>query len=583
MSATSANRVRTLSRRIHTLDLDRLSPIALAFMLLLAGGFLFRITGGTEIWADEWTWVLDRRGSDLASLLAPHNGHLSLVPVAIYKVLLATAGIDAYAPYRALVILAHLGIAALVFVYVRRRLGPVLALVGAGLVLFFGPGWQNVLWPFQIAWLIGIACGVAAFLLLERGDRRGDVGASILLGVALASSALGLPIALGLAVDVGLARRRLRDGWIVAAPLGLYALWWLAYQDQRYTTEVLPAVNFVMNSAAATLSALLGLGGELDPISQPEGTLLVWGPPLFVAAVAVAIWRLRRLGAVPPRLLALLTVAVAFWTLTALTRSGVSEPTTSRYLYVGAVFTVLATAELARGLRVPARGVIALCVIGALAAFSNVAVFRNGAAFLRSEGARTRAELAALDIVRPLVPARFVPTRLPLYPYVFVPAGAYFAASAAVGSPAATAAEIPSIPAPIRRAMDFELRRAHAVAVVPAAGDVRLGDPPAVELVEGGRAAASGSCVEVRPAAFGPDGDGANLHLVLPAGGLRVTGPEAPVRVNLRRFAPDYVPEPLGELRAASGGILRIRPDLSPEPWRVRLTSERPFTACGLG
>ena len=45
----------------------------------------------------------------------------------------------------------------LLYVYARRRVGPYLALLPAIVVLFAGPGWQDILWPFQIAWLISIA------------------------------------------------------------------------------------------------------------------------------------------------------------------------------------------------------------------------------------------------------------------------------------------------------------------------------------------------------------------------------------------------------------------------------------------
>ena len=41
---------------------------------------------------------MDRRGSSLGTFLEPHNGHFSLVPIVLYKVLFATAGLDDYAP-----------------------------------------------------------------------------------------------------------------------------------------------------------------------------------------------------------------------------------------------------------------------------------------------------------------------------------------------------------------------------------------------------------------------------------------------------------------------------------------------------
>ena len=100
----------------------------LAVVLLATGAFLLRETRGTTFWFDEWQWVLDRRGDDLSAFLAPHNGHLTLVPVALYKLLFATAGLENYTPYRVMVVAAHLGCVALLFAYARRRVGDPAAL-----------------------------------------------------------------------------------------------------------------------------------------------------------------------------------------------------------------------------------------------------------------------------------------------------------------------------------------------------------------------------------------------------------------------------------------------------------------------
>src|SRR2546425_7373508 len=305
-----------------------LEPATVAWMtfaVLLAAGaaFLYHETRGTTLWSDEWIWVLNRRGSDLDTFLTPHNEHLSLVPIAIYKLLFATAGLRDYAPYRAIVIAAHLGCAVLLFVYARRRVGSFLALLAAALLLFFGPGWQNVLWPFQVAWLIAIAAGLGALLMLDRTDRIGDIAACALLTIALASSGIGLAIAAGLAAEVLLSRRRLRDAWIVAGPLVVYALWWLSYQSTlfgqiggigatggagRVRHALVVAPDYASQAAAGTVAALAGLAGQTVP--DNTGTLLAWGAPLLIVAVAALIWRRVRLGRFSPRAITLLTVLI---------------------------------------------------------------------------------------------------------------------------------------------------------------------------------------------------------------------------------------------------------------------------------
>ncbi len=230
--------------------------------LLVAGGVVLAYeTRGTTFWADEWSWILGRRSGGAGTFLEPHNQHLSLVPVAIYKLLFATVGLRHYGPYRAVLIACDLACAALVFAYVRRRLGGFLALLAAALILLFGPGWQDILWPFQIGWLIAIGAGVSALLMLDRRERRGDIAAAILLMVSLASSSVGLAIAVGVAIDV-LQRRRRGDWWIFLAPLAVYVLWWLAYQHtgfHRHALVLLP--RFVFDAAAGVMSSLTGLAG----------------------------------------------------------------------------------------------------------------------------------------------------------------------------------------------------------------------------------------------------------------------------------------------------------------------------------
>ena len=233
-----------------------------------------------------------------SALLAPHNGHLSLVPVALYKLLFATAGLEDYTPYRVMVVAAHLACVALLFAYARRRVGDPAALGAAVLLLVLGPAWQNILWPFQVGSLVSLAAGIGALLALDRGDRRGDLAAAALLALALASSGLGVVIALGIAVELLVARRRTAV-WIAAAPLGLYAIWWIGYQDTDFIRHnVVLAPRFAADAAAGAMAALTGLTG---PVTSDDGATLAWGRPLAVAAAALIAWRVSGLRPVPPR------------------------------------------------------------------------------------------------------------------------------------------------------------------------------------------------------------------------------------------------------------------------------------------
>jgi hypothetical protein len=560
-------------------SVERRTWVVLTVLLLAAAAFLYRETRGTTLWFDEWEWALDRRGSDLDTFLEPHNGHLSLVPVAIYKLLFATAGLGDYRPYRALAIVGHLACVALVFVYAYRRVGGAFALLAAAVILFFGPGWQDILWPFQVGWLVSLAAGLGALLMLDRGDRVGDLVACALLGLSLASTSIGIPIALGLAVDVLWGRRRWRDAWVVAAPVALYALWWLPYHDtstfRRHNLVVAP--GFVADAAGGAVAALVGMGGSAFP--DAGGTLLAWGRPLAVVAVALLAWRLARLTPIPPRVLALLTIVLSFWTLTAASRAQIAPPISSRYLYVGAVVLVLLGVELARGASLSWPAGLLVGVAAAATILANIGAMRDGGRYLRGTARLTTSDLGALELARPLVRPDYVTRGLPGYPFVVVRARPYFAAEKALGSPAATPAEIARKPEDARRVADTELIAIHQVGLLPSRSGLRPGRKPALDGGDAG-VGETGACIRFQLPGVTAANANSDLEFTLPPGGVVVTAEGGPATVSVRRFADEF--QPAGKLASSATAMLRIGPDRATQPWHVRVAPAGRARVCGI-
>jgi hypothetical protein len=564
---------------------------ALGVLLLGVGAWLVHLTAGATFWADEWAWILHRRGNDLGTFLKPHNDHLSLLPIAIYRVMFATFGVDHYGPFRVLVVLAHCGCVVLIFLYARRRLGDLLGLAAAASLLLLGPAWQDILWPFQLAWLLSMGAGVAALLALDRRDRRGDVGASALLTVSLASSGVGLPIALGMLAELLLTRPR-RRLWIVVAPLIPYAVWWQLYEKSTWaSTEKLVGVahplldglwrapSYSIASAGSTLAALAGLSGNTGTLAGDPGTLLLYGPVLLAAAGAVLVWRLRRLGRVPVRVIALGTMALSFWAFTAITRGSVGDPYTSRYLYVGGILVLLLAAELSRGVHVPDRVMLGIVVAVTAACASNVAAYLNGASFFVRTGQVTRAGVSALDVAGPrLVKPGYLADSL-----AGLTAGPYFAAEKAIGSPAVPPSTLAVAPAGARQHADSVLIAVEGVtprAVPPAAQALVSGPRPAVGAAIGGTLTQAGSCVSFQAAGAAPAGTGPAVDLVLPPGhGVLIRARGGAVDVGVRRFGDNF--HEAGTVRAS--GVLSVPRDHAPQPWRVRLGPAAGQSVCGLG
>jgi hypothetical protein len=569
-------------RALERIGASTLARIALAAMMAVTAAMVLHETRGTAIWFDEWSWVLDRRGGGLGTLLEPHNGHFSLVPLLLYKALFATAGIDDYTPYRVMVVVGHLACGGLLYAYARPRIGPFAALLPAAVLLLLGPAWQNFLWPFQIAWLISLASGLGALLALDRDDRRGEIVACVLLALALASSGIGIAIAAGLLVEVVWRRR---PAWVVAAPIAGYALWWIAYQDTdffRHNVTVAP--KFAAEAAGGALAAVTGLSEarvDVNGTLIDAGAALVWGRPLVLAAAAVLIWRLVALRPVPVRLAALLAMAATFWLLGGLQRAQIQSPDASRYLYVGALFVLLIAVELLRGVRV-GRWIAALAVVlTGLAVVSNVGDLRAGGRNLRAQADVTRADLGALVLARDTVPPGYHAAFIPGVPFVQIDAKEYFAAARELGSIADSPAELAAASEQGRLAADAEL--ANLGQLLPRPSSERPGaTPPEVDATTGGTVHTEAGCVLFRPAAATPAGTVAELQVTVPTGGMLLTATGGRATVALRRFAATFPRDPSARLATGGSSVLRPGTDRATQPWHARLRPEAGVTVCGL-
>ena len=125
-----------------------------------------------------------------------------MLPVAVYKALVGAFGMTSTAPFRVVSTLLLAATAVLLFSFLRRWVGDWLALFGVILMLFLGPGWNDILWPFEMSLVGSLAAGIGMLLALERGDRLGDRVACALLTVAVLCSSLGISFVLATAADL---------------------------------------------------------------------------------------------------------------------------------------------------------------------------------------------------------------------------------------------------------------------------------------------------------------------------------------------------------------------------------------------
>ena len=340
-------------------------------LLLLAGAalacwvLLLALGSRLTFLTDDWAFLIFRRGFGADQVLDPHNEHIAVIPVLIYKAVLGTFGMTSQQPFRVVSTPVFLTSVVLLFVWLRRRVGDWLALAGVLPILFLGSSGEVVLWPFpQIGFCGPMAAGIGAFLALERSDRRGDIAACALLALAVLWGSLGLAFIAGALVHVAWDRARWQRAFVVAVPLGLYALWWLGWGHQAESHlslhNLLVSPLYVFDGLASGVASLLALP-EIDFSATSS---LDPGAPLLVLLAALAVLRVRRLGHVSRWLAVVSATTLAFWFPAALIASEARHATDPRYQYMAAIFTLMIAAELVRGVRVGRR---AMAVVFAVA------------------------------------------------------------------------------------------------------------------------------------------------------------------------------------------------------------------------
>ena len=532
--------------------------LVLAVAVVSSGALLLRLQSRLTFFADEWQFLLDRRGSSVGVFLDPHNDHIALAPVSIYKALLATFGMSSAAPFQVASTALFLLSTILLFVLLRSRVGDWPALLGTILVLFLGAAWVDLLWPFQIAFFGSMAAGLGALLALDRDDRAGDRVACLLLVASTAFLEMGIAFAVAALVNVALGRRpRGRRLYVGLVPIALYAVWYAGWGHQSHQQGHLPQpLALTRVRLRHRIPGDRGAPRTRHPVdrrrTQPGGAPL--GP-------GSAGYRDRAVDLAP---------APGRWTLArAVDRPGRrsdlgSSPRSmpipscgsraTALCVPGAVLVLLIAAELLRGVRL---GKVALAVataVTAAAVVSGILFLRDGYRLQLRDSQITQARLAALEIarqnVRPGLAVNLdVGTR--------IDAGAYSSAADAFGSPAWSESELASSGEGERQSADQLLANASGLRLQPA--------------TRGGQE--NPTCLNM------PKSPTGSQPQPLRPGTYTLTSPTETSGVHLGRFAVSPSVD-LGSLPPGRTVTLVIPSDRSSRAWRLVVVSSGGLSLC---
>jgi hypothetical protein len=392
----------------RALRTERAGVVALFVVLVVALPILLVWGDGQWFGQDEWSFLANRKLPTVDGLFAAHNGHWVTIPLVLFRLNFELFGLNSYLPYQFLVVLAHLTVAGLVHT-IMRRVG-VRAWIATALIVgfvFYGAGWGNILFAFQITLDGSVIAGLFQFVMADhdgRWSRRDTVGVSVaILGLMTSAVMPAMSIAVGTFV-------LLRRGWRIAAghtlpPAVVFLIWYIGFgSSDAADPQAWRIVRFMYHMVRATFE---GLGR-----SAPAGAALALVALVGVGAAVAKWWRT---GDVHPLAIpvGLITGVLAFSSLTGFSRSGIvpdvaANASQGRYLYVCAALLLPLVAMGAQTLwewRKPL--VVVPIVLMAIGLPANIDSLRNRGPF--TTGNRDQVTALAYSELLPQVPGDLRP------------------------------------------------------------------------------------------------------------------------------------------------------------------------------
>lgn len=539
--------------------------------MVAAACLIFWLERGLIYGWDEFIWLeMAGLAPDAQALFHPYGGHLIVFPYAIWRAMLELFGED-FTAFSIVQVAGLSLLASLLYVYAKRRIGPILALAPAITMLFLGSAWAVLLEPMiGIQFLAALVPGLAAVVMLERNDRLGDAAACGLLVLALMGFSEAVPFLIGAIVAVLVGPDWKRRLWVVVVPAVAYGAWrlWAAkYEPTGLLYSNIPFLPAYFTDALAVFtSAIFGLGPlvgsgpwttirlqTFDIGYLSEGVVFT---VIELLAIGTAIWMLRRRGPIPRTLWPPLAILLAFWVELGVVLVPGRTAAESRYLYAGVLVLLLVVVEMLRGVKTTRVTVtVALALTGA-AVVGNLARFHEGRQTLDAIQKEARADMAVIELAGKDGDPTFTPNlRAPyLVPGALdLNVGPWLQVVDRYGSPADS---IPQL-----RSQSEDVREQADTLAMKLLG-LRLADASAA----GGR-----RCRRIG-AAGGP------TEAILPPGGAIVKA-ERDSGVALRRWSDEFAAR-LGDVHAGQPATLAIPPDASDVPWRLSVTAGGSLEVC---
>jgi hypothetical protein len=346
--------------------------------LVLGAAVILYLDGSNWFLGDEFEFFGRMQPGASLSLLVPHNGHWSTVPLLLTLALYKAFGLRAFLPYVLMDLIVHLAVCHLLWRWMRRvGADPWVATALAAVFVVVGGGVEEVWSWFQFSFSLPLALGLVGARLVDhqrRGARR-DIATWPILVMALMCSGVGL-LTVALTAVVALLRRGWGAGIRVASlPAAAYVVWFASVGRHYLAVQQGPAWEH-----------LLLFEYVWNGMTSAVGDTVGWGAVGPVLLVALAVWVLSRVGTfrnTSAFALAAALTALLYYLLLGAYRApaGVWEATLTRYGYVGVALLLPAVALALT--QVAGRGVMARSIVLSACALATVGSLASWVSFLQ--------------------------------------------------------------------------------------------------------------------------------------------------------------------------------------------------------
>lgn len=482
---------------------------------------------GLWFYSDEWNVIAAHHSGNWTQ---GFNGQWLLVPTAIFRVLLEVFGLFTYWPFRLVGLAWYTALIVVFHTWARRRVRPAAATLAALAVAWYSTSWNVVMMPLLMNFTIPCVMLFTVWLLLDRGDRRGDRWAAFCLLVGMLSSNVGLVVCVIIGIEFLVTRTSWRRWWIFLPAAVVWVPWFLIWYEP------------ISQRAGVRSATHWGIGLTEN---YAKGFFSGWrtGQWIWLAALAaVAVWALarRRWNA---RSIGV-AVGLAFFVVGASFRAADFHipipPDPNWYLWFYSVLVAALLVELARGAAVPLSVLGAVAVVVAVGGFElhgSLADFQSNGQLLKRNA---RTWFAAADALGDKAPAEATMA----VNIVQLPVGDYASLRSAMGSlaPEVSLAELGD--EGTRRKVDEWMVTKLGIEILPGPGQ-------------------DGACRSLT-GVQGASGSG------VPRGAtVRVTTRDVPSTLKARRFARGFPDNAIGTISPDQTVHFTIPTDHSRLPWHL--------------